>query len=700
MYSCPACRAVVRDTRPNATLSTLLDMFLQAHPDKGKTAQEKLDMDKTYKPGDNVIPPVDLGQVSEDEDDEEEQQMLAQARELSLNDVGLGSRSTAAEHQRQIRRTHRRDDSPRSAQVDALSHQSSIRSLLSQSDMDLGDMEDEIMRHIIDHGILDGVDLNNLTPEQEDAITDSIARAYRSRRRQDRRDRHHNRDRSAARPSPRPSAHHHSPHTSSHRHSPSASAHRNSPSTSAHRRTTSTTTTSSPRASTPIESQPSTTRRRAVSASRSHRIDTTSDRHRHLAPQSASRPSNHSSPALPIPPREEPAAELPAPSISCSRCERPDIQYSLHYNCDKCSGGNFNLCLGCYRVGKGCLNWFGFGRAALTRYRPQADHAGHDLPHVLSARRYDRAATRLEQGLFCDGCQAFANSCYWYCNTCNDGAWGYCNVCVQQGKHCTHPLASVAHSGTQASNPSQGHPSSDLYPAPLIPANTAFHFAVPSTSMPLLPHVPDPSSHTPITLASYCDICHYSIPPSNTRYHCNTCNKGNYDICNSCYHSMVNTGKITRENGPQGWRRCLHSHRMSVIGHEDREHGPHRIVVHDMVGGWALKDTPSPSASSSSHTNQNHWRWKENDGSTAKTSSAASSSSSKLSGPHAFPPSGGIGLTVQALWSYFPGDGVKDELSFPRHAVITEVENINGDWFWGVYCGAKGLFPGNYVRVI
>ncbi|CAD0099166.1 unnamed protein product [Aureobasidium mustum] len=106
-----SCRA-----RPNATLSTLLDMFLQAHPDKGKTAQEKLDMDKTYKPGDDVIPSVDLGQVSDDED-EEEQQMLAQARELSLNDVGLGNRPTAAEHQRHARQNRRRDDSPRSAQI-------------------------------------------------------------------------------------------------------------------------------------------------------------------------------------------------------------------------------------------------------------------------------------------------------------------------------------------------------------------------------------------------------------------------------------------------------------------------------------------------------------------------------------------------------------------------------------------------------
>jgi hypothetical protein len=697
VYSCPACRAVVRDTRPNATLSTLLDMFLQAHPDKGKTAQEKLDMDKTYKPGDNVIPPVDLGQVSDD-DDEEEQQMLAQARELSLDDVGLRSRSTASEHQMQTHRTRRRNDSPRSAQVDALSHQSSIRSLLSQSDVDLGDMEDEIMRHIIDHGLLDGVDLNNLTPEQEDAITDSIAQAYRSRRRQDRRDRHHNRDRSAARPSPRPSAARHSPHSSSHRQSPSTSAHRHSPSSSAHRRTTSTTTTTpNPHASSLIDTQPSPARRRATSANRSHRVDTTSNRHRHLAPESVSRPSNHSSPALPLFPQEEPVTAS-APSISCSRCEKSDIQYSLHYKCDKCSGGNFNLCLGCYRAGKGCLNWFGFGRSALTRYRPQAasgsDYANHDPPHVLSARRYDQSTTRLELGLFCDGCQAFANACYWHCNTCNDGAWGYCNVCVQQGKHCTHPLASAAYH--EASNSTHRHSPSELYPPPLTPTNSAFHFAVSSTNMPVLPHVSNPSSYVAINLTSYCDICHYSIPPSYTRFHCNTCNKGNYDICNFCYHSIVNTGKIARENGPSGWRRCLRSHRMSVVGYEDREYGPHRIVVHDMIGGWALKEIPLTSTS----TQQDGWRWKENDG-TAKTTSVASSSSKLFNAsPHALPPSGGIGLKVQALWSYFPGDGVKDELSFPRHAIITEVENINGDWFWGVYCGSKGLFPGNYVRVV
>ncbi|KAI5246598.1 hypothetical protein E4T43_02595 [Aureobasidium subglaciale] len=695
VYSCPACRAAVRDTRPNATLTTLLEMFLQAHPDKGKTAQEKLDMDKTYKPGDDVIPPMDLGQVSDDDDDEEERRMLAQARELSLNDVGLGSRSTQRPNQRQtnLPRPRRHADSPQSGQADGLSHQSSIRSLLSQSDVDLGDMEDEIMRHIIDHGLLDGMDLNNLTPDQEDAITDSIAQAYRSRRRQDRRDRDRNRERSAA---------HHSPAIQTHRHTPRSSTTRHSPSTSTHRQPTSTATTRSSHALAPTQNQPSPARRRAASANHTHRLNTASDRPRHLVPDSPSRPSNHSSPALPISAREEPSSDVLAPPVACSRCEKPDIQHSLHYNCDKCSDGNFNLCIECYRTGKGCLNWYGFGHTAMTRYRPQAasrsEHADHGVPHVLSARRYVQNPTRLEQGLFCDGCQAFADACYWHCNSCNDGAWGFCNACVEQGKHCSHPLASVAHL-SQAPTPSQRRSPTDLYPSSLTSTGSAFHFAVPSSHTPTLPHVSDPASYVPIVLTSYCVICQYSVPPSHARFHCNTCNEGNYDICNSCYHSLVNTGKIARTNGPSGWRRCLRSHRMSVVGHEDREGGPHRIVVREIVGGWALKDDISATPTStltSAITQQDQWRWKEDDG-----TSMATTSTSKFPGsPHLLPPDGGIGLRAQAIWSYFPSDDTKDELRFPRNALITEVEDINGDWFWGVYCGGKGLFPGNYVRIV
>jgi len=138
---------------------------------------------------------------------------------------------------------------------------------------------------------------------------------------------------------------------------------------------------------------------------------------------------------------------------------------------------------------------------------------------------------------------------------------------------------------------------------------------------------------------------------------------------------------------------------MTVIGHEDREGGSRRLIVRDLVGGWALKeDTPTQSTTSATTTNQ--WRWKENDGTSAAVSSASTHPFKHPSSSQLFPPDGVIGFRAQALWSYFPGIEATDELSFPKHAIISEVEDINGDWYWGVYCGRKGLFPGNYVRVV
>ena len=71
-----------------------------------------------------------------------------------------------------------------------------------------------------------------------------------------------------------------------------------------------------------------------------------------------------------------------------------------------------------------------------------------------------------------------------------------------------------------------------------------------------------------------------------------------------------------------------------------------------------------------------------------------------LGAPGRFPPDGGVGLRVLAQWGYFPAEGVRDELMFPKFAEVREAEDINGDWFWGCYAGAKGLFPGNFTRVL
>lgn len=254
---------------------------------------------------------------------------------------------------------------------------------------------------------------------------------------------------------------------------------------------------------------------------------------------------------------------------------------------------------------------------------------------------------RLKVGAFCERCLSPSNTSYWHCPVCLEGAWGFCHLCVNKGYHCTHPLLQVAHISTQ-------------YPTASPVEVASKHRTVP------LPHLPE-HSYIVVPIQQDCDICHYPIPPSNTRYHCNICNNGDYDVCNECYYSLVAAGKISQANGPNGWRRCLKNHRMATIGFQDTAGGSQqRVVVREPVGGWALKEDLN----------------------------AVSSSTSLL------PPDGGVGLKCLALWNRFVGDEVPDELSFPKNAEVREVERMNEDWYWGVYAGGKGLFPGNHVRVL
>lgn len=323
----------------------------------------------------------------------------------------------------------------------------------------------------------------------------------------------------------------------------------------------------------------------------------------------------------------------------------------------------FNLCLACYRSARGCNYWFGYGYAAWARWHRAAPPEGyppsHERPHVLSARKYarptnDSAATgpsaRLEEGAFCERCLASAKSSYWHCNVCLEGAWGYCSACLNRGHHCTHPLLQVAH----ISALHQTHSNQD-------PSKTSF---VP------LPHL-KADSYAVLPVHQDCDICRYPIPPTNTRFHCNVCNEGDYDICNECYYSLVASGKIAQDDGPHGWRRCLHNHRMAVVGFQDvpQGGGQQRVVVREPVGGWALKEDETQAIAQAHQNAQGR-----------------------------LPPDGGVGLTCLALWNRFVPE--PDELSFPRCAEVREAERMNEDWFWGVYAGDKGLFPANHVRIV
>ncbi|KAI4230764.1 MAG: hypothetical protein LQ349_006054 [Xanthoria aureola] len=192
-YTCPSCRASVRETRPNATVTTLLDMYLQANPGRDRTQEEQNELRSKYKPGEQVMPPVRVVKI-----DAADERMLAEVREMSLRDAGVrssgaherGTRHRTAERRREPsndgrqRRSHQQPNSEHERHETSsrrqIGHQSSLRSLMSSSEIDSSEMEEEILR-LVDEGWLDGIDLNNLDTSQVDELSERIAEAYRRR---------------------------------------------------------------------------------------------------------------------------------------------------------------------------------------------------------------------------------------------------------------------------------------------------------------------------------------------------------------------------------------------------------------------------------------------------------------------------------------------------------------------------------------
>ncbi|CAG5178527.1 uncharacterized protein ALTATR162_LOCUS8745 [Alternaria atra] len=859
-YTCPSCRASVRTTQPNATVTTLLDIFLKSNPQRGKSAEEKQADRNKYKPGDNVLPKL----RRRDERDDADQRMLEEAQQLSLRDVGIPSSSrTSLEPPRERRRRDRSRDgsrdsrrarderrstsqtapgaSPSRAVIPprAIEHQSSLRSLLSASDLDAEDVDEDLVRQVLEELVSEGVDLNQIGTAQEEEITERIAEAVRRRQAERHAERHRERrerrerlareglmssssssllpqpvrspltrDEEAARrrrhgrsesgastpqtavgpPISRPGlidaanrggraprqrsssqgssrsarrAERPTPVSASATSQNNSSGERQSSSEQArprprrqsdnqqrsrldvreqfrislHANTSTLNTVSSPNSphslgfDLPTNNSPTsslaTVGTPAVPLSSSTPAVTpfqppTSRRTTDPIRAGLPRSSNSNTPPLVSPPpfprsttdptvseprsRHASGSSLGAPvlytepHVACQRCGKNDIQYELHYNCARCDDGEYNICLRCYRLGRGCKHWYGFGWTAWPRYEREAPEGGyppnHQHPHILVGHRYRRPMTpltesttpphvlmseddpkqRVEVGVFCDICKAYANACYWKCDYCNEGDWGYCNDCVNQGHHCTHPLVPVARKTRDSQSVTDTTPSAPSTPRQdghLAPPD---HDAVPTTP-PLTPKsaslMRGPGYFTiansifrPLTFTTLCNICSYPIPPSNTRYHCLKCNAGDYDICMSCYHKLVVSGRIAKEDGVNGWRKCLRSHRMYIVGFEDRGGAQRRMVVRDLVGGYALKEEE------------------------------------EMARVQRYPPDGGVGLRLLARWGYLPDEGVEDELSFPRGAEIREAADINGDWYWGVYCGIGKLFPANHITAL
>ncbi|KAI9746516.1 MAG: hypothetical protein M1818_000229 [Claussenomyces sp. TS43310] len=436
---------------------------------------------------------------------------------------------------------------------------------------------------------------------------------------------------------------------------------------------------------------------------------------RATAVQSAARPTSSSSTSSRVR-----GARYHEPSLACSRCTKAHIEYELHYNCHICLNGNWNLCLPCYRSGRGCLHWFGFGRAAWARWETLIASGNNSLrtesPHMLTANRYvpppiteggadgrrtityDNPAKRLQSGAFCANCLAWANECYWRCEVCNEDDWGFCNLCVNQGKCCTHPLLPLAYRPIEGQNP------------PLSPRHDR---QTPSSASLLTgPDIVEFGPFKPLTFRVNCDICHYPIQPSSTRYHCFSCastslpdrQPGDYDICTTCYSGLMSRKRISPENGSNGWRRCLRGHRMIIVGFDDSRGGQRRVIVQDLVGGRGLHEEPYKVADQPGPQLQ-QWSWAGDKQvrlvTTDVAASAPTTSSSSLKLSNTFPPDGGVGMAAVALWSWFPKEGDGDnELLFPKGAEIRECLDVNGDWYFGAYMGVKGLFPAPYVRVV
>ncbi|KAL3484879.1 hypothetical protein BJX62DRAFT_218070 [Aspergillus germanicus] len=865
-YTCPSCRANVRETRPNATVTTLLDMVLTANPERAKPAEEKAEIEQRYKHGEWIFPPSTSPGNSAAESDEEDQRILEEIRQLSLQEtrsrtMTAAQRTPQSSHtrrtdstdlngQREDTRSRRRREEERATRrqrtnrptatgpldgsadrTRRIEHQSSLRSLLSLSDTE--SMEEEILRQIFEEGLLDDIDLDNLEPGQEEELSERIADAYRrrhmlrtrSQRRQDTPDQPqaqrqaHTRSQSMQRPqtstsqeasaSPstarpsrlgpptsRPGPSNHQRHlseqggprrrrTSPVPQNPASSSDvtlgpavrsssdiipdrpRNSHSrlqpadspaprsrratssdqsgsvaavgdttrTSSHTRTRSSI--DSPRVTlagrSPLESL-SSLRPRNGTSEISATSSVVAEVNGPARQEARARPSSSRSHAPP-----QPATSSLEPNISCERCGKLSIQYELHKSCLQCKGGNYHICLRCYRLGRGCLEWKGFGataQAELEKIRGQSSEQQSQTElsqHILQSFKYSRPpdtahrfmrdgrqmttddpARRLQQGLFCDACQSSANDGIWRCNQCNEGDWGFCNKCVNRGKCCTHPLLPICRigPGSQVQDQSQGDDKAERLKI--------------------------------LTISTCCDICTNPIPTSTLRFHCLRCNGGDYDICANCYLKLVATNKVRKEDGLNGWRRCARGHRMVVIGFEDSPEGPRRIIARNLVGGHALKENHLPPASppiqptsntpgtptSETPSTVGDWSWKEGSERRKKASrirsawnnerdrdyrspnsdpstptslnpgSPQSPSTAPIPNGRRFPPDGGVGLIVHAMWSWIPEDGVHDELMFPRGAEITEAENINDDWYWGCYAGMTGLFPGSHVTVV
>ncbi|KAH8194849.1 hypothetical protein TruAng_010982 [Truncatella angustata] len=743
--TCPSCRASVRDTRHNATVATLLDMFLTANPDKTRTDEDKAEMLEKYKQGDDVLPRIRAQEKSHEERrlEQLERQMLDQAREMSLR-ADLGVESPGPSHHRrrrehQIRQQdssqsdrdssrdsrtrdarhhsrrdgdrrqraesngnlrpaeesrrgrsesqHRSRDSSRTRRARPIEHQASIRSLLSSSSVDSLDMEREIeefARQIQEEGLLEGLDLDNIDLSRNDELSKRITEAYRRRQTQ--------RVQSKQPAKSEFGKHENFKHDKPDRSEEPTPHHGNTPGKPIRPRTADVK--PAARSQTDLtlrDRNHEVERRRPSFGDRSSSMPTTTPGKQATVGLGLSF-GERAATAINTAPPAELDSGTPTPTASSTRVkQRPASLVVVPQSPLPSLGAPVS-------PGKGCLHWFGFGYSAWHKWEKARANGHPDLerPHMLTSNRFtppkvlpggadgrrtlttDDPMRRLQMGVFCSGCLAWANGCYWRCRGCT---------------HALLPLTYVSPSGN-----------SKFPPSPRVPDPP------PSAGLYTGPDAVSMGNFKPLTFTTTCSVCQTAMASAQERLHCYTCSQpvvsvgstvadthlGEYEICVGCYHKLEKDGRIAADNGHLGWRRCLDGHRMVMINFQVSNGGERRQITQDLVGGWDLHMEPYKSPTPGFQV----WQWRGASGITLErlvSTDVAAASPQGGSWTELFPPAGGMGMKAAAKWSWYPEAGSNDELMFPKGADIREVEDVNGEWYFGTYMGKKGLFPAPFL---
>ncbi|RMZ82135.1 hypothetical protein DV737_g2185, partial [Chaetothyriales sp. CBS 132003] len=647
-YTCPTCRDSVKDARRNALINTLLESFLMANPSKNRTEEERLEMDKLYMPGHDIMPKVEPRRRRRRDDGgtaQRERGMPEESRERGTRDTRArppsandslapghaDHRSRSREHdERRDRRIHEREerrqrrerlevpesstrDSSRDEHSDggpvisppptsirhpdavaarrdvrSMAHQAGLRSIASASDLGTGTSdsltEERLVQEIISDGLLDGIDVGNLTEAERDVLFEAISNC-------------------------------------------------------------------------PLNSQSSHWIFKIFKSKKpigyhgptAHTAVIQSARDEGRDPQG--------SPGF----RMSMAGALPL-GCDITHTQLPEMQHQILL---------LNFLLNCT-----------LGEVPFMIHRARYQATG--VPTLNRALKFAHQRCRAQVPVTAAGFKLMAHLEQ--------------TLRLEQPRHLRSPRYS---------------------PTPHL-ESMALQRRI-SSLRELARRLQNPSAQgaSSATPERKCSTRVAGTQPRSFHWQFGNINDGpgDYDICTTCYYNLVKAGRIKREDGPAGWRKCLQGHRMIITSFEaDTDSELRRIVVQDLVGGvkmqdediaawsvamtrqegpvmtparvreWTWYDPADPAADPAS----THRRMKTHQtafapqylGGTGTPNDTATSVIGSSTRTTKFPPDGGFGKTCVALWSYYPeeGEAGKGELAFPKYATIKEVEHINEDW--------------------